>query len=313
MPDAVAEEFLLQLLRQRRVLVIVDSLSELDVSMHHRVRPAQIDFPIAALVVTSRAADDMRGTVRTIIKPLRLKSNQLSSFMDGYLKQRGKRELFKTDEEFFESCRNLSRIIGDRDITALIAKMYAEQMIAAKEQPSGFDSPRNLPDLMLGYACTINESVQADRKDTRAVLRAAKAVAWECLRKTFRPAVARRDDVSKALRKEPDGDAMLEYLEKRLQLIQTTRAGKDAIRFSLDPLAEYLASLYVIEDYGKSLSQWKKLLDQIKAQPGAPESIKGFLLALLDCCTHHGTEHGVPASTIAAINQILNPASQAVV
>jgi len=132
-------------------------------------------------------------------------------------------------------------------------------------------------------------------------------------RKSFRPATARRDDVSKALKKEPDGEAMLDYLEKRLQLIQIVGAGKDAIRFSLDPLAEYLASLYVIEDYGKSLSQWKKLLDQIKAQPGAPETIKGFLLALLDCCTHHGTEHGVPDSAITAINQILNPAPEAVV
>jgi HEAT repeat protein len=312
-PDAVPKELLLQLLRKRRVLVIVDSLSELDDATRHSVRPVQADFPVAALIITSRTDDNLRGATRTIIRPLRLQSNRLFSFMDRYLEQRGKRELFETDKELFESCDNLSQIIGSRDITALIAKMYAEQMIASKEQSSNNDAPRNLPDLMLDYASNINESVQADRKDTRAVLRVAKVVAWECLKKTFRPTAAKRDDGLKALKKEPDGDAMLEYLEKRLQLIQTAGAGKDVIWFSLDPLAEYLASLYVIEHYGNSLSRWQEILDQISTQPGAPETIQGFLLALLDCCTHHGTEYGVPASAIAAIHQILSLASELVV
>ena len=98
-----------------------------------------------------------------------------------------------------------------------------------------------------------------------------------------------------------------------MQLVQTAGAGKDAIRFSLDPLAEYLASLYMIEHYGNSISRWQEIIEQMQTQPGAAETIKGFLLALLDCCTHHGTEHSVPASTIAAINQFLNPASETVV
>lgn len=311
-PEAVPEELLLQLLRQRCVLVIVDSLSELDDATRSSVKPAQTDFPVAALIVTSRTEDGLGGATKTIIKPLRLKSDRLSSFVDRYLEQRGKRELF-TDPEFFESCLNLSRIIGNRDITALIAKMYAEQMIASKEQSSNDDAPRNLPDLMVAYVRIINENVQADKQNTRAVLRLIKAVAWECLKKTFRPASAKRDDVLKALKKEPDADATLEYLEKRLQLIQTAGMGKDAIRFSLDPLAEYLASLYVIEHYGNSIARWQEILNQMTAQPGAPETIKGFLLALLDCCQHHGAEHGVSASTITAISQILNPAPEAIV
>jgi len=311
MPDAIPEELLSQLLRKRRVLVVVDSLSEMDETMRRSVMPAQADFPVAALIVTSRIDDDLGGAAKTIIKPLRLNKVRLSSFMDRYLEQRGKQ--FETDEELFESCRNLSRLIGDRDITALIAKMYAELKIASKEQPSDFDLPHNLPDLMQGYASIINESVKAERKDTRTILRVAKAVAWECLRKIFRPAAAKRDNVLKALKKEPDAEAMLDYLEKRLQLIQTTGAGHEAIRFSLDPLAEYLASLHLIEHYGNSVSRWREVLDLIKAQMEAPELIEGFLRALLDCCEHHGKEHGVPQSAIEEINHILNPAPAPVV
>lgn len=304
-PEAVPEEFLLQLLRKRRVLVIVDSLSELDDLTRRSVRPVSADFPAAALVVTSRFEDDLGGAVKTVLSPLRLKSDRLSAFMDGYLKQRGKRDLF-TDEEYFESCRNLSQIFGERDITALIAKMYAEQMIASKEQPSGSVSPHNLPDLMLGYVSNINESVRADKVETYAVLRAAKVIAWECLKKTYRPTTAKRDDVLKALRKEANGEALLEYLEERLQLIQTVGAGKDSMRFSLDPLSEYLASLYLIEHYRDRVSRWEEMIGQLKAQPGAPETIEGFLMALLDCCKHHGGTHDVPKVVMDELERFLN-------
>ncbi len=308
MPDAVPEEFLLQMLRKRRVLVIVDSLSELDDLTRRSIKPIRADFPVAALVVTSRFEDDLGTAAKTIIRPLRLKSDRLSAFMDGYLKQRGKRGLFN-DEEYFESCRNLSQLFGERDITALIAKMYAEQMIASKEQPSGFDSPHNLPDLMLGYVTNINEGVRADRRDSPTVLRAGKIIAWSCLKKTYQPSTARRDDVLKALKKEADGEAILEYLEERLQLIQIAGAGKDSVRFSLDPLSEYLASLYVIEIYGGRVSRWQEIIDKLKSQPGAPETIEGFLMALLDCCKHHGEMHGVPELVIDELNYLLNPTS----
>lgn len=304
-PDEIPEEFLLQLLRKRRVLVIVDSLSELDEATRHNVKPAQPDFAVAAFIVTARIDDVLGGAAKTTIKPLRLNKDRLSFFMDRYLEQRGKQ--FETDEELFESCRNLSQLIGERDITALIAKMYAELKIASKEQPSNLDLPRNLPDLMQGYAGNINESVKAGRKDTRAVLCASKAVAWECLKETCRPAPAKRDDVLKALRREADAEAMLVYLEERLQLIQTTGAGKDAVRFSLDPLAEYLASLHIVEHCNNSISRWQEITDLLKAQLGAPEIIKGFLLALEDCFNHHGQQHGVPGFAIEAINQLLKP------
>lgn len=308
-PDEIPEELLLQLLRKRRVLVIVDSLSELDEWTRRIVKPAQADFPVAALIVTSRVDDVLGGAAKTIIKPLRLNKDRLSFFMDRYLERRGKQ--FETDEELFESCRNLSQLIAERDITALIAKMYAELKIASKEQSSDSYLPRNLPDLMQGYAVNINESVKADRKETRAVLDAAKAVAWECLRKTCRPAPSKRDDVLKALRKEADAEAMLEYLEERLQLIQTTGAAQDAIRFSLDPLAEYLASLHLVEHCNNSVSRWQEITDLLKAQMESPQLIKGFMLALEDCCKHHGQEHGVPGSVIEAINKLLQPAPAA--
>src|SRR5262249_49860700 len=144
--------------------------------------------------------------------------------------------------------------------------------------------PRNLPDLMLGYVKRINDQVKADRQDIRKVTNIAKVVAWECLKQTCRPTTAKHDDVLKALGDEPDVEVLLKYLEDRLQLIQTTGPVSDLIRFSLDPLAEYLAALYLIKRCDNDEEFWKKFFIRAEEQPGAPETIKDFLLAVRDCC-----------------------------
>ncbi len=307
-PEPIFEELLMQLLRKRRVLVIVDSLSELDETTRKSVRPANADFPVAALVVTSRIDEDFGGALKTLLRPLRLKSDRLSTFMDRYLEQLGKRELFN-DEEYFEACRRLSQLVSDREITVLIAKMYAEQMIAAKEVSAGLqivvrELPRNLPDLMLGYVKKLNDQVKADRQDIDKVVNIAKIIAWECLKQTCRPTTAKQTDVLQALSKETDAKALVKYLEYRLQLIQTAGPISELIRFTLDPLAEYLAALYLVERCGKSEDLWKEFFERAKEQSGAPEAIKGFLLAVRDCSIERGDEYSVPESVKDELAQL---------
>jgi HEAT repeat protein len=297
-PEPIFEELLLHLLRKRRVLVIVDSLSELDETTRKSVRPASADFPVAALVVTSRIDETLGGASKTPLRLLRLKSDRLSTFMDRYLEHLGKRELFK-DKEYFDECSRLSDIVSDRDITVLIAKMYAEQMVAAKEadagaRASGHDMPRNLPDLMLGYVNNLNEQVKAERQDIDKVIRVSKVVAWECLKHTCRPTTVKRADVLKALINEADAETLLKYLSGRLHLIQTAGPISDLVRFSLDPLAEYLAALYLVERCREFEDLWKEFFDIAEKQPGAPETIKGFLLAVRDCCLEKGIGYNVP-------------------
>jgi HEAT repeat protein len=298
-PEPVFEELLLQLLRKRRVLVIIDSLSELDDATRKSVRPTDPNFPVAALLVTSRIDEDLGGASKALLRPLRLKSDRLSTFMDRYLEQLGKRELFN-DEEYFDACRRLSQLVSDREITVLIAKMYAEQMIAAKEADAGAQAterelPRNLPDLMLGYVKRLNDQMKADKQDIRKVVNVAKIAAWECLKHTCRPTTAKRDDVQNALCNEPDAETLLKYLEERLQLIQTTGPVSDLIRFSLDPLAEYLAARYLVERCGKFEDLWREFFENADKQSGAPETIKEFLLAARDCCAEKGKSDDVLA------------------
>src|SRR5262249_4614518 len=68
----------------------------------------------------------------------------------------------------------------------------------------------------------------------------------------------------------------------------------DLIRFSLDPLAEYLAALYLVEKHGKSDEWWEGFFDKAEQQSGAPYTIKGFLLVVRDCCAEKGINYDVP-------------------
>ncbi len=299
--NPISEELLERLLRNRRVLIIVDHLSEMSEATRKAIRPELPDFCVNALVITSRTEETLGKVIKTTLKPLRIEGNRLSSFMEAYLTQRGKRDRF-TDTEFFDACSRLSAMVGQRNITVLLAKLYAEQLIAAKDGTTADQLPDNIPDLMLSYLNELNRDVNGDKLDdspngdsfaSRTVQQDAKAIAWECLKGNYRPAAAKREDAIAALGGD-NAEARLKYLEHRLRLIQTIGPALDQIRFTLDPLAEYLAALQLLEQYGKNQGQWRKFIAQVVSMPGAPTAIQGFLLAVRDCCLAKGAEANVP-------------------
>jgi NACHT domain len=306
-PEPIAEEVFLQLLRKRRVLILVDSFSELQEETRTQIRPVRADFAVAALVVTSRREEWTNEVTTTTIRTLRVQGDRLSAFMDSYLKQRGKRDLFN-DPEYFAACSQLSLMVGTREITVLIAKMYAEQMIAGKEHPDQAQ-PTHLPDLMLGYLNTLNRSAAVHKPDNPTIQRIATTVAWECLKQAYCPAVAKRADVVMALRVEANAEALLRDLEERLQLVQTVGVRETQLRFTLDPLAEYLAGLYMIEHYGNHEYWWKEFLIRVQQQAVALTASRSFLRAVYDCSVAYASTYGVPQGIIDELARLAGLAS----
>ncbi|UIE38109.1 HEAT repeat domain-containing protein [Leptodesmis sichuanensis] len=304
-PKPVSEEFLEQLLRQQRLLVIVDHFSEMSEATRKQIRPERPDFPINALIVTSRVEEKLGGVNRTTLKPMRIAGNYLSEFMGSYLTCQGKRELF-TDEEFFEACSRLSAIAGNREITVLLAKLYAEQIIAVKVGIATNDIPDSIPGLMLQYLNQLNQSVTENRLNNRTVHQETKIIAWECLKPTYQPTPAKRDVVIAAL-DHKDAESHLDYFENRLRIIQTTGVSQDHIRFALDPLAEYLAGLHLVEVYGNNKQAWQSCLTKLDAQKGKA-SIQGFLLALKDCCLSNPEKIRLPDFLVQELQQRISQA-----
>jgi hypothetical protein len=294
--EAPSEELLRHLLRRQRILLVVDGLSELNDDTRNRLNASDPEFDARALVVTSRA-EELSGFSKSVLQPLRIEGGYISSFMEDYLRECGSRVLFD-DSEFFENCRRFSLMVSGRDATVLLVRLFADQMIAAKA--AGTETlPENTADLMFEYLNRLN---RGEGLADRTVHAAVKAIAWESLRKSYQPMPADYKAVVAALGE--DAEAQIEYLEKDLKLVQVLGSARDALKLTLDPLAEYLAALHLREECGSDEDSWKEFLVQAD-HVGAPENIKGFLLALRDCCVAR-PEPKVPDFVVAQLEARAN-------
>jgi HEAT repeat protein len=273
------------LLARKRLLVIVDRFSELSEKSRDMVERPQARFSINNLIVTSRTDEKLGGAPVTRIAPLRVEGNRLSSFLEAYLTEMGKRSLL-TDEEFFDSCGKLSRIVGQRTITVLLAKLFADQVIKLKEQTEGIEPLEDVPALFVRYINSLNQTVVDGQADFRTVQKDCRAAAWRCVRDHLVPTDTRRDDVLQSLA-GPDSETRLSYLEKRLSVIKSVEPDYTAVRFVLDPLAEYLAALHLAQGGEDVQRDWLDLLERIESN-GALSKGRGFLLAVNDCVSSRG-------------------------
>lgn len=308
-PEDVSDELLKRLLLHRRVLVIVDHLSEFSAESRAKVRPGAPNFPAYAFLVTSRIQEKLDQVPTTAMRPVRVEGNRLSTFMESYLLRRREQENVFSDAEKFDAYSRLSSMVGDRDVTVLLAKLFAEQMIALKRSLGdshimGSGLPTNVPDLMLSYLNELNRDLEADKIETTTMHAVTKKVAWLCLRDTYRPGQARVSEVAAALNRFGDGKKLIEYVEKRLRLVQTMEPAREYIRFTLDPLAEYLAGLQVTETFGKDPFKWKEFLGKAEKFPGAPATIKEFLSAVRDCCLVRGPQSEVPVFVVDDLSKL---------
>lgn len=292
----VSEELLIELLKQRRLLIIVDHLSEMNETTREQIRPDLPTFFVNALIVTSRDEHLIDRVTRTTLKPIRIEGNHIASFMEAYLTRLNKRDLF-TDVEFFVACSRLSKMVGTRNITPLLAKLYAEELVSAKidaARETVPELPDNIPDLMLLYINELNRFIHDDKLDDRTLHKDAERIAWECVKANYSPAPAKRDAVLEALGGK-DAPHRLDYLEHCLHLIQTISPAEDQIQFALDPLAEYLAGLYLVQQYGADQEAWHRLIDDLHQVADTPGTIAGFLIAVRDCCLAKKEEANIPS------------------
>ncbi|HEX7154169.1 MAG TPA: hypothetical protein VF618_21960 [Thermoanaerobaculia bacterium] len=266
----VAPQLARKLLRQGRVLLIIDHYSELQETSRRKIDTKQA----RAVIITSRNDEQFLG--RTVINPTRIRWSDLTSFMEHYLRLRDKLELF-SDREFHEACRNFAEMTHGRDSTILLARLFADLMISAKEKKMEI-LPRSVPELMVRYVRFMNVSRQPGDPNNDEIQRAARLVAWECVKQELAPARARLDDIRRAV--GDDADELLEYLERDLALIEICEPARAEVRFTLDPLAEYLAALHITELHGDDVAKWESWVELL---PDNGQRMRGFLRAVLDC------------------------------
>lgn len=295
-----------ELLRHGQILVIADHLSEMSENTRSLIQRGIRD--VGAIIVTSRLHELPVSVAPTEIQPCHLTGSSLTSFMEGYLSSMGRDDLLGGGE-LHEVCHRVWNLAHPREITVFLARGYIDQMIRVEGRNGSLDDlPNNIPALIFGYVNELNETVPKESmKPSRVVLSAAGAVAWQCLRQSYRPEAARYRDVLRGISEviqieEEDARQYLEYIETRLCLVEISKPPEDEVRFLLDPLAEYLAGWHLVEAYAGADEKWRQFLEPSKFS-GAWRDVSGFLLAVRDCCKAYGENWDVPTFVISQIEE----------
>jgi hypothetical protein len=305
--DRLEAELVEALLRERRVVPILDHVSELSPEARQRLLAG---LPPGLVVATSRSEDDgWVGRGLSHIRPLPIAVDRLQTFFLEYLKAGGRDALLR-DDELEPAQRRLRSIVGEKPITALLAQMFIDDVIAnrAKGYLAG-----SVPQLMLSYVRrldTPDDPVLRERAgltiDRDLVQRALKRLALASHQQeglegepAYQPREFSRGLAKATLqRDEPDvlamtaveAEELLGYLTDLRLLIHP---GEDTseLRFPLDPLADYLAALAqmeVLESLSRSAGQtvaWEGFLAALEGRQATGEDLtqaRGFVLGA--CC-----------------------------
>lgn len=291
------------LLHHKRLIPILDHVSELPEAARQQLVQR---LPAGLVIATSRSLDDgYRERPLSRIEPLQIATDRLQSFFLDYLRQQGNGEVLK-DDDLVPAQNQLRRIVGDKPITALLAQMFIDDVIDKRKQGLLAGS---VPELMLSYVARVDTpSDPAMRQragmviDGAMVQRALKVLALASHRQEQdgRPlfqlvefplwlaeqALEASDGMD--LKEGEQRQALLGYLID-LNLLRTPGADQNWLRFPLDPLADYLAALRQLErlevNSAGDGAAWQGFLAELEQRSDQErERLRGFLLALRDCC-----------------------------
>jgi tRNA A37 threonylcarbamoyladenosine biosynthesis protein TsaE len=286
------DELIEALLRHRRITVTIDNLSELS----QQTRNAANNSSVKSLIVTSRKMEELEGRSRVYLRPQRVDAEHIIEFLSGLLNAAGIRDRV-TDTEFLEASTKLKALVGHRAVTLLLVRLFADQLVDRVRGALDNHLPRTIPELMLAYINRVNSSISdEERCDVAVVQRDAMVVARMCIGDTFRPYACERQRAVLALGE--DAEKRLAYLQARLQLLETVGIEQNRLRFQLDPLAEYLAAIGMVNELNER--EWRKVINDLEQIDG---ELPEFAFALWDClCLHR---HSVPHFVFKRLEKLL--------
>ena len=302
--EEVELDLVLSLLRHRRLLVIMDALSERSEATRQHVETVHGRAPVNALLVTTRREPDFGPVAVTQLWPERIDVNTLVGFLTEYLRRAGAEMVFPGRAALHLSDRLLSLVERGSQwlvVTPLLIRLFVDNAIELRQQGRPIEGlPLSVAETMLNYLRRVNPKAPdtPNRVPDDLLISAARILASRSLAQDYVPRDFDRDDVRKALSEagiKADNPDVIARLAENGVMEQRDSGGTLFLRFVLDPLAEYLAALYWLDQLRDHRPRWQNWLVDVRAVSGYPESIRGFLVALEDCVATYGSDFRIPS------------------
>ncbi|NTX01398.1 hypothetical protein [Myxococcus sp. CA040A] len=289
-----------QMLLKGRLLVILDRLSERPDSTAQTFNPCAPDFPVAKLLVTSRADEYADCPGRKRFKLDRLRGAALTGFVQTYVDQKGYTARFPSTEAH-HLCFEIEHLARERGSTPLLATLFVELRVPkalATDSKAGTEpsvpQPTSIPNLFALYvAQVISPAVTAKWAHIDAA-RGIRVLARRCTY-GFHSDKIGVDEAIAALVQACGAslgegaealDNAREFLTccvDELRLLENAGVANAELQFTLDPLAEYMGALRCIEELGEDQAKWDvelRRLQEIIQSPQRTTDVAGYVSAL---------------------------------
>ena len=282
------------LLSKKRILVIVDALSERSVETQTYVEHFhKLPYHVGALVVTSRMAPDFGPVERTTVYPVRLDARRIVPFIIGYLDRIETEEPLRSGRVQLllgEKILALAESGGQRaPITALLVTMFVDSARRHIRNGQTLDElPKAMPEIFIDYLKRLNTTTGTfvQKVDDPTFILAAQIAATVSLGNTYVPGDFAPSDVITALSSAgltSNASLLLDQLIGSGLIERRAPGGYFLLRFDLDPVAEYLGAIRKVVELRTDSKRWRAYIGSLRKVEGYPNAVEGYLSALSNC------------------------------
>jgi hypothetical protein len=289
--EEIEDELFSALLRQQRLLVFVDRISERSAITQRHVETIYRSARIGLLILTSRTSRTIDGAQSVNIYPQPLNSSTLLHFMTSllsvFLAEDGGLRGFSNVQEQLKLGERLAALIGrtnkgeeDISLIPLPVRLFVEQAVQLVRDGKGLNElPVSLPEVYFRHLRMVNpqDPTVTHFTDNDRMLKIAKVLGKVALGKDYIPREFSRQEAIGALQDAGESVSAnfdpIERLKLNGVLIEKQRMYV-LLRFALDPIAEFLAAAAYAEDCGPDSRKWETLLSESELAPGFQSALK---------------------------------------
>ena len=277
--QSISPEFVKSLLDARRVLVVVDGLSEKNPEMQKSIQIADPDFPLRDVVVTSRNEDQITGVSALRLQLDRLRDDGLDDFVSDYLNALEETQTPGNENISDQVRKNLSDPMADdhrHGVTALQATTHVDALITEAKWTEGYQDAHDIPILLDQWLNELNEAVDVEhREEFQLVQEGIAAIARDGLDEHFRETALDLDGMER-LKSFGEHEKWVDYFQRELTIVK--RAG-DYYDFVF-PFVRHFAARHHVVQHGNELATWTSFLESIGGTEWRTDSVRQFFRAV---------------------------------
>ncbi len=274
---SIHEDFVKMLLKNQRLVIIIDALSEKPASVQDYFKTLHGTTPANALIITARNPVDLQVKEGVCLYPAPLNSNNLLHFITTYLSMydshilKGSREQLAFAEKvlgIIESSNN------NTPVTPILVKLIIEIALKTTDNKErDFQTiisrmPDSIPDVYYRYLVHVNPSNPStpDYLPQQAMLQIAEILGRLSLGNNFIPRDFEEAIARKTIAQEYSHlscDPIRRFIDNGI-LTRKESFARSYLRFNIDPLAEYLAASKLYDENNTSPQQLSSFADKVR-------------------------------------------------